>query len=120
VLMKQNDEPQISQGSGADISWNEGKSCRGSVWPRANGMFHFVPDHGQSLDGCPTEGAILRVSGPLNTSKLYEILGFELSTFTNARDVRVRQLPEPKEAYIGICTSSCTWSQSYALSICFG
>ena len=96
--MKENDQPPVGEARTAEIIWNSGGLCRGSVQVLPDGRFHFVLQGGQSLDGCPAEGAILRVAGFFNSTDRYKILRLERSTFTNARNFRAEKLPELEEA----------------------
>jgi hypothetical protein len=94
--MIKNDQSQVSEGKAARICWGEGQSCSGSVWTRPTGVFHFVLEAGQSLDGCPPGEAVLEVSGHFGLSDRYKILGFE-SSLPNACNFRADKLSDPPE-----------------------
>jgi len=60
--MKRDEEHQMGESRLARICWNEEASCKGAIWAFPDQKFHFIPDKGQTLDGCPLSGAILEVS----------------------------------------------------------
>ena len=92
--MQQNDQTGMSKATEAEVLWNGGKPCKGCVQIRSDGWCHFVLDGGQSFDGCPPSGAILRVPGHFGSADRYEILGFEYCTFESARNFRTKKLPD--------------------------
>jgi hypothetical protein len=81
---------------GSQICWNKGKSCAGSVFIHGGGNFRFLIDDGQSLDGCPQMGAMLRVPRPFESFDRFEIISFGLRTLgspPNAWSFCAKKLP---------------------------
>ena len=78
----------------AEITWGDGKSCKGSVRSHhEEGKLAFTVRDGQTLQGCPSSGAILRVAAPIEPDR-YEIHSLEISpTVDNVCYVSVHLLP---------------------------
>jgi len=60
------------------------------------GNFRFLIDDGQSLDGCPQMGAMLRVPRPFESFDRFEIISFGLRTLgspPNAWSFCAKKLP---------------------------
>jgi hypothetical protein len=95
--MNKDDEPQLIESTASEISWHGDTSCKGTVQILPSGVFHFVLEQGQSLDGCPAEGADLHVSSFFGSRDRYRIFRFEPCMFDNARNFRAIKIREAEE-----------------------